>query len=108
MFGNSYLKCHKDPHEWRAIEEDFESKWKFPNCFSTISGKHVVSIQCHSNFESLYYNHKKFHSIVFMALVDINYNFIMVDIGDYGRPSDGSVLANSNIGRTIGGESPDG
>ena len=107
MLGNGYLKCHKDPHEWRAIEEDFESKWNLPDCFSTIHGKHVV-IQCPANVESLYHNYKNIHSIAFMALTDTNYNFILVDIGDYRRPSVGSAFANSNIGRAIGGERQDG
>ena len=43
-----------------------------------------------------------------MALTDTNYNFILVDIGDYVRPSVGSAFANSNIGRAIGSERQDG
>ena len=49
----------------------------------------------------MYYNYKKFHSIVLMVVVSAKYEFIMVDIGDYGRLSDGSVFANSNLGRAI-------
>ena len=39
-----------------------------------------------------------------MVVVDVKYKFIMVDFGAYGRLSDDSVFAISNIGRTINGE----
>ena len=32
-----------------------------------------------------------------MALVDADYQFIFVDIGDYGCQSDGAVFKNSNL-----------
>lgn len=36
-----------------------------------------------------------------MALVDANLQFICIDIGAYGRNSDGGVFANSNLGKAI-------
>ena len=36
-----------------------------------------------------------------MAMVDANYNFIMVDIGSYGKNSDGGILSHSNFGRAL-------
>ena len=36
-----------------------------------------------------------------MAVVNADYEFILVNIGDYGRLSDGGVLANSEIGYSI-------
>ena len=50
---------------------------------------------------SSFFNYKKTHSIVLLEVCDANYKFILVDIGDSGRQSDGSVYANSNLGFAI-------
>ena len=49
----------------------------------------------------MHFKYKKFHSIVLLAVVNARYEFSVVDIGDYGRLSDSSVYANSNLGRAI-------
>ena len=36
-----------------------------------------------------------------MAVCDAHYKFLMVDIGDRGRESDGRVFASCNIGQAI-------
>ena len=36
-----------------------------------------------------------------MAVCNANYEFTLVDIGDSGRQSDGSVYANSHLGYAI-------
>lgn len=50
---------------------------------------------------SEYYNYKKSFSIVLLALVDSNYNFIFADIGGQGRISDGGILRNSLLWQKI-------
>ncbi len=46
---------------------------------------------------STFYNYKSFFSIVLMALVDANYNFIFVDIGAQGGISDGGIFKNCKL-----------
>ncbi|VVC46243.1 Hypothetical protein CINCED_3A011348 [Cinara cedri] len=36
-----------------------------------------------------------------MAVVDANYKFVMIDVGAYGKDSDGSVLSNSTFYQRI-------
>lgn len=92
-----YLR-HKD--EWKQVAQEIEGKWNFPNCVGAIDGKHVT-IQCPPRARSMYFNYKKFYSIALLALVNANYEFIMIDVGDYGCLSDRSVFPSSYLGNAI-------
>ena len=65
-----------------------------------MDGKHVI-MQCPARGGSDYFKYNKSHSIVLLAVCDSKYNFLLVDIGDAGRQSDGSVYANSDLGFAI-------
>ena len=86
--------------QWKGIADEFESRWNFPHAIGAIDGKHVVMF-APANQGSSYFNYKKTHSIVLMAACDAKYKFTLVDIGDSGRQSDGSVYANSHLGYAI-------
>ena len=69
-------------------------------CLGAIDGKHM-RIQAPANSGSMYYNYKNAFSILLLAMCDANYCFTVVDIGAYGKQSDGGALHNSNFGRAL-------
>lgn len=85
---------------FKKIAQEFHTKWGFPHCIGSIDGKHI-RIKCPANSGSMYYNYKHFFSINLLAVTDANYKFITVDIGSYGKDSDGGVLSNSKFLKCI-------
>ena len=92
-----YMPVHTTD-DWRSIAEGFRERWAFPNCLQSIDRKHVV-IRAPDNSGSLYYNYKGTYSIVLLAVVESQYCFRVVDVGSYGRSSDGGV--NSIFGQAL-------
>lgn len=77
---------------------DFDSRFNFPHVIGTLDGTHFV-LEAPANTGSPYYNYKKTFSVVLLAPVDSNYNFIYVDVGSQGRISDGGVFRHSSLYR---------
>lgn len=77
--------------EWKQIAQDFERKWNFPHCLGAVDGKHVRIIPPPGS-GSFFYNYKGYHSMVLMAVVNANYEFIACEFGINGRNSDGGVI----------------
>lgn len=53
-----------------------------------------------SNSGSNFFNYKK-TSVVLLALVDADYRFIAVDIGSYGKNSNGGIFCISKLGNAL-------
>ena len=83
--------------DWKRIEYGFRTRWNFPNCVGALDGKHVA-LRKPANTGSLYFNYKSHFSVVLMALVDHQYRFTYIDVGNYGSNSDPGIFRNSNFG----------
>lgn len=86
--------------QWKRVEEKYWQIWNYPNCIGALDGKHCV-FEKPPKTGSMYFNYKKEFSIVLLALVDADYKFISVDIGAYGRNSDGGVFKSSSLGQAL-------
>ncbi|XP_069585020.1 uncharacterized protein [Ranitomeya imitator] len=96
----SYMQFPNTEEEWKKIASDFEQLWQFPNCGGALDGKHVRITQP-PNSGSYFFNYKGYFSIILMALVNANYEFINVDVGMNGRVSDGGVLEHTLFGERL-------
>lgn len=69
LCAQGFFNVPKTPTEWVRIAHEFETRWNIPNCVGAIDGKHVI-IQCPPRGGSMFFNYKKFHSTVLMAVVN--------------------------------------
>jgi len=85
---------------FQEIAKDFNIRWNFPNCVGSIDGKHI-RIKCPPNSGSHYFNYKPYHCIVLQAVVGANLKFVTVDIGAYGKQSDGGLFPYSALYQSL-------
>ena len=91
-----YLKMPKTEAEWLAISREFESRWDCPHACGALDGKHFA-IMCPPKSGSFFYNYKGFFSLVLLAVVDADYQFIFIDLGSEGRANDASIWRQSTL-----------
>ena len=85
---------------FETIATEMWKVWNFPLCIGALYGKHV-RVRCPKNSGSMFYNYKHFFSIVLQALVDAHYRFIVIDVGGYGKQSDGGTFQASSLYQAI-------
>lgn len=85
---------------WEESIKGFCEKWQFPNCIGSIDGKHVQIKRPNKN-GSMYFNYLQTYSIVLLAVADHNCKFTCIDVGGYGKNSDGDIFEASSMGKRI-------
>lgn len=66
----------------------------------SVDGKQVT-VKCPDNTGSTYFCYVHKFSVNLMAIVDHNYKFICIDVGGYGKNSDGGVFEASAMGQKL-------
>ena len=84
---NVYLKTPNTIEEWLLISEKFSQRSNFPNMTGAVDGKHVI-LQQPCNSKSHHRNYKGTDSIIRMAVVGPEYQFLFADVGMNRRNSD--------------------
>lgn len=82
--------------KWKEIATEFYYKWQFPNCIGAIDGKHI-KIKCPAHSGTMFFNYKHYFSIVLQGIADANYKFITIDVGSFGKQSDGGTFRSSTL-----------
>lgn len=100
MFFFLYFQTPTTAAEWKAISAEFYAKWNFPKCIGAIDGKHIL-LNPPANSGSFYFNYKESHSIILLALVRVNIEFIYADVGVNGRACDAAAWDISNLKAAI-------
>ncbi|XP_033114056.1 putative nuclease HARBI1 [Anneissia japonica] len=91
-----YMAMPSSAEEWMQLSRKFHMHWNYPNALGAVDGKHV-HIKAPNNSGSQYFCYKGHFSIVLLALVDANYCFTYIDVGNYGSASDGGIFARSAL-----------
>lgn len=95
--------CSQTPtseEEWRKIARRFEDRWQFLHCLGALDGRHCPIIK--PTFSATeFYNYKQFFSVVLLALVDADYNFLYINVGAQGTASDGGVFAACSLKKDL-------
>jgi hypothetical protein len=98
------LQIPKTVAEWKVIANGFNDQWNFPNCLGKVDGKRVsIKTNHHMQVHTTTINFFCF-SILLMAVLNSNFEFVMADAGMNGRISDGSILGNTAFGIALIGK----
>jgi hypothetical protein len=78
----------------KKTAQEYHSIWNFPQCLGATDGKHVRII-CPAHSGTMYLNYKSYYSTVLQGVADATYKFTIIDVGGYGKKSDGATFSSS-------------
>lgn len=84
----------RSKEEWKEIAKMYEERWNFPHCLGATDEKDIAIVPS-ANSGSYFYNYKGQHSVFLMAIANVKYQFVYINVGMNGRISDGGVLQNT-------------
>ncbi|KAG0720457.1 Protein ALP1-like [Chionoecetes opilio] len=90
VLKQQFLRFPTNQSEWQEAANDYFTQWNFPMCIGALDGKRVL-ISKPPRSGSEYYDYKGHFTLIMMALVDADCNFMYVDVGASGRASDSGV-----------------
>jgi hypothetical protein len=99
-YADEVINNPRTPEGWKQIADKYSTRWNFHHVLGALDGKHV-RVQCPAKGGSMFYNYKKYHSIVLMALVDADYQFRWVSVGGPGSSSDAQLWNNCQLKEAI-------
>lgn len=70
--------------QWKTISHFWNEEWNFPNCLGALDGKHI-RLKNPPHGGSMFFNYKKFFSMVLMGTCDAFGRFTWFNFGDYGK-----------------------
>ncbi|CAF4749204.1 unnamed protein product [Rotaria socialis] len=98
---NSFGINHRDNHqEIKDTSSKFLRKFGYPMCIGAVDGTHI-SIKPPLGLEADYFNYKKYHSVIMLAVVNADLGFTYINVGAPGRCNDASVYSRSNLSDVI-------
>ena len=95
-----YLKTPNTVSKWLEISEKFPQRWNFPNTIGAIDGKHIV-LEQPKNLGSHYHSYKGTDSIILMAVVSPEYQFLYAEVSMNGRNCNGGAWAQSPLRKAL-------
>ncbi|XP_066969239.1 uncharacterized protein [Macrobrachium rosenbergii] len=99
-YRDEELQVPQTPEAWQEVARGFEERWNFPHVIGAIDGKHI-RLRNPSRGGMHYFDYKKFYSMVLLAVADVLYKFLYVDMGAIGSESDGGVFAQTGLGEML-------
>lgn len=90
-YGDELVTLPTTRDAWHDVAQRFSTRWNFHHATGAIDGKHMA-IKAPKDSGSVYYNYKRFFSIILLGLVDADHKFMWVDVGANSSTSDCTKL----------------